>query len=303
MKKIFVLRLLCFIVVATLLISFVVNSYLADNSDGAYVSLAKDLSEYVFEPPEEELSRDDLLCKIEELYTIISSCLEEWHFHRDIIGQQYSNVLSALVCSDANRYFNRLAESYDTYLDLSLKLQTYASLYRKYYDQINSNVITSIESIDSIFSDDTLLAKDEENVISMHDEAQRIADEFFERDYPLMCRLVTAEGGNCPKEEQCFIANVAENRQKYPGSTYPNTLYEVVYQHNSKGEYQYAVVPSGAINMTPYPSVCKNMEEYMRGRIETGMPDNVVFQAKFPQGSQKNNPWRVMESGHWFCYM
>ena len=48
-----------------------------------------------------------------------------------------------------------------------------------------------------------------------------------------------------------------------------------------------------------YEWVKQETTDYLRGRVETGMPSNVVFQAGFKQG---NYTWLYMESsGHYFC--
>lgn len=92
--------------------------------------------------------------------------------------------------------------------------------------------------------------------------------------------------------EQYFVANSIENRIKHPN--FPNTLYDVVYASG-----QYEPVINGTINLTPSDETRKNVEYYLRGNVETGMPDNVVYQALFKQGKVWNSD---VKTKNIFCY-
>ena len=126
----------------------------------------------------------------------------------------------------------------------------------------------------------------------MYLESKQIADDMFEEYYELMCHIVNAEAGICPRIERAYVANVIENRIAH--YEFPNTIRSVIYASG-----QYAPAMTGSINKTPSKSVRTDVEDYLKGRIETGMPANVVYQAKFIQG---HGIWEYTPSGHYFCF-
>ena len=93
--------------------------------------------------------------------------------------------------------------------------------------------------------------------------------------------------------ERCKVARVIELRIKSPVFK-ENTLRAVIYAPG-----QYAPVSSGSINLEPYPQTRADMVEFLRGRVDVGFPDNVVYQALFSQGS---GIYEHSPSGHYFCY-
>lgn len=230
------------------------------------------------------------------------------------ITDLYNQAMSAIVCSKTNRYFNSLAVKYEEYGTKLALVQSQFDQYRELYNSyvqkleaIPAYAISIIEKKTQEFEEEILpnyeiASKEEQKLLaemeqmeSYYTQAKQLADSLYEEYHPLMSRMVNAEGGGCSREEQACIANVAENRVASPDFK-QNTLYDIIYAPGP----QYACVPNGAINKIPTPTVEKNMEDYLRGRIETGMPDNVVYQAKFKQGS---GIWKYFESsGHYYCY-
>ena len=124
-------------------------------------------------------------------------------------------------------------------------------------------------------------------------DSQRIADDFRNSCYEIMCKIGNAEAGNCPDMEICYVLNVIENRVEHPEFA-QTTVYAVIYAPG-----QYSPTWNGAINKIPSARVRRIVDQYLRGEIETGMPSNVVYQATFTQGS---GIWMAMSSGHYFCY-
>lgn len=221
----------------------------------------------------------------------------------------YQEVKNALVCSKANKHFNLLEEHFNTFqermskiheqislfeekyvsfLDLMSEIPEYSVLRNELYDKF-------IEKYGSVY--ELVLAQSqqyfeaEENVYASYLEAQQIANDLFKEYFDLMCHIVYAEAGICPPIEQCYVAKVIENR--IASSRFPNNLYDVIY---SPGQYE--PVFSGSINNTPSKEVIETVEAYLRGHIDTGMPDDVFFQSRSVLGKI----WKAMPSGHFFCY-
>ncbi len=221
----------------------------------------------------------------------------------------YNQVESAKVCSIVNRNFNTLEEKYEDYYKHLDNIQYYLSICEEQYNKI----LKSLDNIPAYLALHNEMEEKFQNIIgplhesaiadqekylgysqeaeNLYNQAKKRADDFFNEYYDLMCHIVMAESGGCSAFEQYCVANVIENRIKH--YKFPNTIYAVIY---SPG--QYAPVMNGSINKTPTQSVKRNVEEYLRGRVETGMPDNVVYQALFPQGHGRWNDSTV----HYFCY-
>ncbi len=144
----------------------------------------------------------------------------------------------------------------------------------------------------------------------MYISAKKIADNFFEEYYDLLCHIVNAEAGylnyssvehlytqeeieEMKSMERCKVARIMELRVKHPAFKY-YTIRDVVYAPG-----QYSPVTSGSINNPPNEQTCIDMENFLRGRVDTGLPENVVYQALFTQGS---GVYEHSPSGHYFCY-
>ena len=218
----------------------------------------------------------------------------------------HANVKNSPTCRMANIHFNELDESYSKLQqDLSKfqdSISLYATKYQTYLDMILSIPKFSLshdqkynEFIERFGNDYKTIQNyvvEDKEIYTLYLEAKQFADSFFDNDYDLYCHIINAEGGNCPADEQYEIAAIIDNRIMHPD--FPNTLYKVVY---SPG--QYAPVMTGSINKVPSEGVCENMSLYLRGLVDVDVPSNVVFQAKFTQGS---GVWKRRSSGHYFCY-
>lgn len=253
---------------------------------------------------------DESLQKMEEVHSNTSIYLVDLSTSKDEITHLYDEVVNAPVCSIANRHFNSLEDCFYSYeqdvslmkepfrlyeeqyvqcLDLISQIPEYSHKREERYNELVNNFGKDYETICE--KKETYL-EEEKELRALYLDAKQIADEHFDRDYDLMCHIVNAEGGNTGFMERCYIANTLENREKDP--RFPNTLYEVIYAPG-----QYEPVMSGTITKNPSSSVKQDVEEYLRGRVETGMPDNVVYQSLFTQGK---GIWKKMPSGHYFCY-
>lgn len=252
--------------------------------------------------------------ELEQSFTDLLSYLEQNEVVKDEIAITYVAVTESPVCSIANRNFNTLAEQYEEYNNQLSQIQKQIEKVEKRYERYlrlldnipefsnalreekNDEFQEVIVPMYEIVGDEKQrYLSDKEEVDDMYQNAKKIADDFFYEYYELMCHIVNAEAGTrkCTSMERCYVANVIENRIK--SSRFPNTIRGVIYAPN-----QYSPVSSGSINKTPYSWVRVDMENYLRGRVDTGMPDNVVYQALFTQG---HGIWKAMPSGHYFCYI
>lgn len=228
------------------------------------------------------------------------------------IDAYYQETKNAPVCSQANKNFNSLEstfnsfkqtlstiqkqissleEQYILYLDMIYKIPEYSPLHNRMYHEFMEQYGSKHEYI---LTKNAEYINDKEEIYDLYLEAQQIAQNLFEEYFDLMCHIVYAEAGSlkCTTMERCYVANVIENRIK--SDSFPNSIYEVIYQSG-----QYAPAMSGSIHKTPSQQVINEVEAYLRGYVETEMPDNVVFQALFTQGK---GVWKEMPSGHFFCY-
>lgn len=254
------------------------------------------------------------LKELEQSFSDLLNYLEQNDVVKDEIANTYIAVTESPVCSIANRNFNTLVEQYEEYTKQLSQIQGQIEKTEKRYERYlrlldnipefsnalreeKNNEFQEVTAplYEVICNEKQRYLLDKEEVDTMYQNAKKIADDFFYEYYELMCHIVSAEAGTrkCTSMERCYVANVIENRIK--SSRFPNTIRAVIYAPN-----QYSPVSSGAINKNPYSWVRVDMENYLRGRVDTGMPDNVVFQALFTQGS---GIWKAMPSGHYFCYL
>lgn len=261
--------------------------------------------------PEIRIPTEEDLHEVEISYNAISSVLGSTDALKSEILELYQEVQTAPVCSMANRSFNTLEEKYNEYVEKAAEVQAlildYQEKYNEYLDMLatipefskalRSEKYAEFEKFQATYADITAVKqeyeKDEKSLANVYIDAKKIADDYFWLVYDLACRIAYAEAGNCPLIEQCYVLNVIENRQKSPAFA-PTTFCGVVY---SPG--QYSPTWNGGIYNTPSEETKYIVQEYLRGRIDTGMPDNVVWQAQFPQG---RGTWKIMPSGHYFCY-
>lgn len=252
------------------------------------------MQEYFFE------KNDVNVDKILEISFQMQIILDEYNKELDNMELIFNEELEEIVCSKVNRCYNRLEESYQRLQEISnefdILIQTYDEKYRFYQNVLiftNDNnqynyEIMCLKKMSNMI--DEFLAK-KDKAINMHSEAKQIADEIFFEYFDLMARIVYAEAGACPASEHYLVMNVIENRIE--SRKFPNTLYGVIYAPG-----QYAPVQNGSINNKPSESVLQNVENYLRGNIQTGMPSNVFYQAGFVQG---DFVWKHTEVGHYYC--
>lgn len=121
---------------------------------------------------------------------------------------------------------------------------------------------------------------------------------YTEEDLDLLARLITAEMGASwvSDEIQLYVGSVVLNRMQH--SLFPDTLYDVIY---AKG--QYSPTWTGAINNTPDERTIENARQLLEhGSV---LPENVVFQANFPQGDGVYYEYydEVLGTTTYFCYL
>ena len=110
--------------------------------------------------------------------------------------------------------------------------------------------------------------------------------------------FITAEMGASwvSDEMQLYVGSVVINRMNH--ELFPDTLYDVIY---AKG--QYSPTWNGAINNTPDERTIENARQLLEhGSV---LPENVVFQANFPQGDGTYYEYydEVLGTTTYFCYL
>ena len=278
---------------------------------------------------EPKVPTDEDLNNLKQEMEEVIEYLEEQQLEKAELEAMYEIVQADLVCSEANRDFNTLEEKYLEYVERSDEIQGRIAKLEEQYNEYLS-LIDNIPSFSAAHKMRVQRALDEiigpmyssiceqkeayilqrAEVDNIYISAKKIADDFFVECYDLVSHLVNAEAGYLnyssvahlytPEEieamksmERCKVARILELRVKSPYFK-ENTIRDVVYAPG-----QYSTVKSGAINQEPYPQTWIDMENFLRGRVDTGLPENVVYQALFPQGS---GTYEHSPSGHYFCY-
>lgn len=249
---------------------------------------------------------DEELEELEKDYKKISVYQNMTEIENEIL-QKYEEVFASLVCSKANRNFNEMEEKFFTYQGQITQIQKDLESYQKSYNE-NMELVAQIPKCSRVYQEynnrmENLKVETSsvykvlqeckiEELSDLYEEAKKFANDWVEREKDLMSRIGNAEAGNCEAIEIARVLNVIENRIASPD--FPDTLQGVIYQAG-----QYAPVSNGSINKKPSEYVKEVAEEYLRGRIDTGMPDTVFYQSKNIEGPI----WLyVPESGHYFCY-
>lgn len=288
------LLLICFVFVTGFTLLFLSSKVFAKEGESFTIT-----SRTISLPTEEdfknfEKTHNELLADFKELQNL-----------KDEIESLYNEVEASLVCSIANRNFNSLEESFNAYETTLSEVKEHISAYEALYNLIEelpkfsylyrqrqeelSNFASNYEYICET-NEQYIVAKEELSQLYLN--AKTIADDFFEEYYDPVCCLVYVESGNCSAKEQFCTAEVIDNRIMSPD--YPDNLYDVIHQPG-----QYSTVEDGSFDIAiPSDEVKQNMENFLRGRVETIMPSNVVGQARFIQGEI----WWASDSGQYFCY-
>lgn len=223
------------------------------------------------------------------------------------------SAINALVCSEANYYNNKAHQAYSNFnaymTEISEKMYSYREQYKKCVELIEEiNELQKYLGIKqlselSVISDREVMEREksltEEDIelVNCLSESQTYADTLYAEYYPLLLPLVTGEAGDYyyPDLDQFYIMNVAENRVK--SKYFPNTIREVIFQ---PGQYQ--PTWDGSWNKKSDQRTKENVEKYLRGQVDTAMPDEVVYQAMFIQGDyvwkHVTNP---VDIGHYYC--
>lgn len=262
---------------------------------------------------QEQLRREEIA--IHSLYSNMEFNFSQAEVYSNEAMLMAGKAVNSEVCSEANRYNNNAQEAYvsfKTYIsDVDKDLPEYQERYEtctKLLSQINE-IQKQLNIEESEYSRLTIktyeFVSDRRNKVSSNDtelvkklqQSQNYADKLYKEYYTLMLKLVTGEAGDYyyPDLDQFCVMNVAENRVK--SEYFPDTIKEVIFQ---PGQYQ--PTWDGSWSKKADERTKKNVEKYLRGEVETGMPDNVIFQAMFKQGDYV---WKhitnKVDIGHYYC--
>lgn len=95
-----------------------------------------------------------------------------------------------------------------------------------------------------------------------------------------LAQLMYAENG-AAKDDECVLLTGIVVMKRMKSDKYPNTLEGVISQ-----EGQYSTYQTGRIDCEPDERCLEIAEEILRFNLQKYYPDNLVFQAEFPQGSK-----------------
>ena len=260
---------------------------------------------------ENQLEREENA--LNAIYSNIDNRFSEADISKNETQIMAKSAINAIVCSEANYYNNKAQKAYGNFLTYQEEVESKLPDYQKRYDsckklleEINQMQRRlgyqkfsklSVVSYKQVVKEKNCVFSNDAELKRCTNAAQQYADKLFNEYYPLMLPLTTGEAGDYyyPDEDQFYVMNVAENRVK--SKYYPNTIYEVIFQ---PGQYQ--PTWDGSWSKQPDQRTKKNVEKYLRGKVDTGMPDNIVFQAMFKQGDYVwkhiSNP---VDTGHYYC--
>ncbi len=127
------------------------------------------------------------------------------------------------------------------------------------------------------------------DLLAKETEAEETPPLYTDEDLYILAHAICGEGQCCPDEEQLYIGSVILNRRSH--GAYPNTIQGVVFQRG-----QYACTWDGNYYREPTEANWRNA----RWLLENGsvLPENVVYQAGFRQGSGIYLQTRY----HKYCY-
>lgn len=93
-----------------------------------------------------------------------------------------------------------------------------------------------------------------------------------------LAQLMYAENGGAKEDDCVFLTGIVVVK-RMKSKKYPDTLEGVISQ---KG--QYSTYQTGKINCKPDERCLEFAEEILRFNLEKDYPDNLIYQAEFPQG-------------------
>lgn len=95
-----------------------------------------------------------------------------------------------------------------------------------------------------------------------------------------LAQLMYAENGSAANDDCVFLTGIVVLK-RMKSDKYPNTLEGVISQ-----EGQYSTYQTGKIECKPDERCLEIAEEILRFNLQKYYPDNLVYQAEFPQGSK-----------------
>ena len=262
---------------------------------------------------QEQLRREEIA--IHSLYSNMEFNFSQAEVYSNEAMLMAGKAVNSEVCSEANRYNNNAQEAYVSFKTYISKIDKDLPEYQEKYEnvtkllsQINEiqkqlNIKESeystltVKSYEFVCARRSNIHSNDTELVKKLKQSQNYADKLYKEYYTLMLKLVTGEAGDYyyPDLDQFCVMNVAENRVK--SEYFPDTIKEVIFQ---PGQYQ--PTWDGSWSKKADERTKKNVEKYLRGEVETGMPDNVIFQAMFKQGDYV---WKhitnKVDIGHYYC--
>lgn len=312
-KKVFVLKALYLVIVAIIL--FAAFLFFCEPTNGTMPE-EQNLFPAVTRRIMPKIPTEEDLKEVETAFQTVNNFLVDTSTLQAEIEELYEQEQGGIVSSITNRYFNQLHEKYLEFEETLTSIETQISIceaeYNEYLELLNA--IPSYrfhtkkeretefkEKIEPLYQELCIVKQTyrdaQAHIEEIHAQGQELADSIFNLEYPVMCQIVNAEGGspNYPSIDRYYIMDVLVHRQLSPYFE-QTSLIDVVFAPG-----QYSPTWNGSYYATPSEVTKRDVEYYMRGHVVTDMPMDVVYQAKFKQGS---GVWKYMESTtkHYFCY-
>lgn len=225
------------------------------------------------------------------------------------VKAEAQKAINGVVCSEVNRYNTNAQNLYAEYLESKAKREESIIKYTEAYESCEETLVQILKleqelGFDylrglSVYSPEALIdvTELEEEVTKLLSESNEKAESLYNEYYELMVCITNAEVGAsyCSDFDQFCVMNVIENRVR--SSKFPNTVEEVIFQPG-----QYSPTWNGSWDKEADERTKSNVKKYLLGQVDTKMPENVLYQAMFPQGDyiwkHVSNP---VDAGHYYC--
>ncbi|MCI9365933.1 MAG: cell wall hydrolase [Clostridia bacterium] len=251
--------------------------------------------------------------ELEDTYKDVSNYLAEKELLKDEILAIYSEVSASVVSNKAHKHLNRLIAAYDKYMIQLNEIKEKISLFERKYDKY-IKMLKNIPDYSPALREKEE-AKFEERIVPLYDEiikqkqvylddeavvenafqsAKEIAEWLFNRDYYDLTIICYYEARGCSDLGIAYVANVITNRIESDEFWYAHNAHDVIYAPR-----QYEPTWTTSMNQTD-ARVQKVVEDFLRGRLDTEMPDNVLYQAGFKQPGKEI--WKITEDGEYYCF-
>lgn len=210
-----------------------------------------------------------------------------------IIGHEDDTLFYRDQMTEAELY-----EQMETYYgSQNASFMMYGEYIDKETEPVETEAITEevIETPETVVEEAEVQTEAYEEPYYVEEHLDPDADQRYVEESPLwlLAHIMMSEAGYCSRDERLKVGSVVLNRVHH--SSFPNTMVEVLYCDNPV-QYAPTICPDRF-----YTEPTEECWEDAQWLLDNGsiLPEDVVYQATFPQGSAT---YEYSEWGEYFCY-